>query len=118
MRRNRVFFEKVLYEKGKVSKFGPKTFLFYVFIRFDADFQDMFVVRGFMGGKLGGKRDNRVLRNEIAFGYDGSDGIGRELKVGWSGPEGIADADGQVTFALQLGPAESTEIDFYLLPVF
>jgi glycogen debranching enzyme len=118
LRRTRFIYEDVFYETVKVSNFGPYASSFDVSVRFDADFQDMFVVRGFMGGKMGSKRENQISHNEIAFRYDGADGIGRELKVGWSGMEGTADADGQITFALRLGPAESAEIEFYFMPVF
>lgn len=118
LRRTRFIYKDVLYETIRATNYSPYACSFEISLRFDADFQDMFVVRGFMGGKLGKRTGQRLSQNVIAFGYDGADGIARELKVGWSGPEGYARENGEVAFPLRLGPAEAAEIAWYAMPVF
>jgi glycogen debranching enzyme len=69
LRRTRFIYGNVLYETIKATNFSPYACSFEIPLRFDADFQDMFVVRGFMGGELGKRTGTRFSQNEIAFGY-------------------------------------------------
>ncbi|RKP46712.1 amylo-alpha-1,6-glucosidase [Cohnella endophytica] len=118
LRRTRFIYESVLYETLKATNFSPYACSFELSIKLDADFTDMFVVRGFMGGKLGSRTETVVEDNAMTFGYAGSDNIGRELKFGWSGLEGQIGEDGSVTFGVSLEAAQSTEIELYMMPIF
>jgi len=118
LRRKRFIYEGVLYEAVKASNFSPYACSFDLSIKLDADFTDMFVVRGFMGGKLGTRTETKIENNAMTFGYEGADNIGRELKVGWNGLEGQVEEDGTVTFKVSLDPAQSAEIDLYMMPIF
>jgi len=117
LRRTRYIYKDVLYESIRVANYSPHACSFDISLQFDADFTDMFVVRGFMDGKLGTRTGKRVDRDGIAMGYDGSDGIRRELRIGWSGHSGNAGPDGKVTFPLTLDAAQQTEILFHIVPM-
>lgn len=112
LRRKRFIYGDVLYDTLTMTNFSPAPLSFEVSVRFEADFTDMFVVRGFMGGKLGTAETPIAEGDSLRFGYQGADGIRRALQVRWDDPAVKAEADGtlRLTVALEAGAAKSLEL--------
>lgn len=116
LRRERFIYGDVLYETVRMTNFSPQPLDFELAIRFEADFTDMFVVRGFMGGKLGVAHPPQAAPGELRFAYDGSDGIARALRVVWDDAAAVAGADGVLRRPVSLAPGASAELSLRLLP--
>lgn len=117
IKRTRYIFKDVLYETIQATNYSPYACSFELSLQLDADFTDMFVVRGFMNGKFGAKGETRIGDSDMKLGYEGSDGIRRELKIDWSGHAASADASGTVTFPMSLEAAQSAEATFRIMPI-
>jgi glycogen debranching enzyme len=115
--RTRFIYEDVLYETITANNYSPYANTFDMSLRVEADFADMFVVRGFMGGVLGKKSGRDVGQSHMAFGYNGADGVERKLHVDWSKPADHVEPNGEVTFRLKLDAGESQSIDFTFMPI-
>jgi len=75
----------------------------------DADFADIFEVRGSKREKRGQILPPRMEDGTMVFAYDGLDGRRRETRVSFSEPP-FSTEEGQVTFRLSLGHRESATI--------
>ncbi|WP_372661064.1 glycogen debranching N-terminal domain-containing protein [Cohnella sp.] len=118
--RTRFIYKDILYETVKVTNFNPHRESFDVTLVFDADFRDMFIVRGFQNGNVGNKKG--VLQEAAGFeiGYDGADSLERKLLVEWTvEPSNIQITDDgvEVTYHLNLDSAQSQSLDFFIVPV-
>ena len=107
----------VLYESVAYTNYYPKPIAFETSIAFDADFADMFVVRGFRAGGLGQKTGVDVTENRIAIRYAGADHIRRETRIEWDHRPARTSPDGTVTFAVALKPRETRTIGLVITPV-
>jgi len=75
----------------------------------DADFADIFEVRGSKREKRGQILPPRMEDGTMVFAYDGLDGRRRETRVSFSQPP-FSTKEGRVTFRLSLGHRESETI--------
>jgi glycogen debranching enzyme len=105
-----------LYEVIKATSYFPKAVSFELSLDFDADFHDMFIVRGFQSGQVGQKTGIDVEQNGMVIKYMGADNIQRETRISWSENTYSLANEGMVTFKLDLKPAESKEILFFIAP--
>jgi glycogen debranching enzyme len=117
LKRTRFIYADILYETITATNYSPYANTFNISLRVDADFADMFVVRGFMGGDLGKKSGQEVEQNHMAFGYNGADGVGRKLRVEWSKPADQVEPNGEVTFRMNLEAGQSLSIDFTFMTI-
>ncbi|MBW7456565.1 amylo-alpha-1,6-glucosidase, partial [Paenibacillus sepulcri] len=115
--RERFIYGGVLYETFRITSYYPKPVDFEFSVRMDADFADMFVIRGFQYGELGTVTGRHSGPGERTISYMGADRVTRETRIRWKGPENVVDADGTVHFRIGLSHAESTEISFVVMPV-
>ncbi|EXX85533.1 amylo-alpha-1,6-glucosidase, partial [Paenibacillus darwinianus] len=118
--RTRFIYQDVLYETVKATNFNPHSEKFELSLLFDADFCDMFIVRGFQDGQVGRKTGAKRNGTGFEIGYEGADGVQRQLLVEWA--EEPADMDlaengAAVTYRLELGAGESRSLDFFIAPV-
>ena len=81
--RKRFIYGGVLYESISVKNYYPKPVVFELEMEFDTDFQDMFIVRGFQGGKMGQRTGQNFEDNTISFGYRGTDDVNRYTHISW-----------------------------------
>lgn len=116
LRRTRFIYGDVLYDKLTMTNFSPGPLAFDVTLRFEADFTDMFVVRGFMDGKLGSPERPQAEAGELRFGYEGADGIRRALRIRWDDPDATASEDGTIRLAVSLAPGASRTLELLLVP--
>ncbi|MEK3986482.1 amylo-alpha-1,6-glucosidase [Paenibacillus sp. FSL K6-3166] len=115
--RTRFIYEGALYETFKLTSYYPKAIQFDFSVLLDADFTDMFVIRGFQHGKLGSKTGERSAPGERVISYLGADELLRETKVKWDTQESRISETGEVHFDVELKHQESVEIAFFIAPM-
>ncbi|WP_139991895.1 amylo-alpha-1,6-glucosidase [Paenibacillus paridis] len=115
--RTRFIYEGALYETLKLTSYYPKAVQFDFSVLLDADFADMFVVRGFQYGELGSKTGDQIGQGQRIIGYLGADGVRRETKIKWNTPESLISESGELHFDVKLNHRENAEIAFFIAPI-
>ncbi|WP_245891198.1 amylo-alpha-1,6-glucosidase [Desmospora activa] len=107
----------VLYESFRFHNLDRQTLDTQLELILDADFADMFVVRGFQHGKLGEKKPLQLMDDGIRYAYHGADNVTRSLEVKVE-PRARVGEDGSLLIPLSLAPDEEKEVSVtYLLSV-
>jgi glycogen debranching enzyme len=114
--RSRFIFDDVLYETVKVKNYYPKPVSFNISVHLDADFSDMFIVRGFQNGDVGKRAGQTVDGQSLTFHYDGAD-IKRATKVSWNSTATQITEDGDITFDFRLKHSEEQAVTFMIQPI-
>ncbi|EID43468.1 amylo-alpha-1,6-glucosidase [Parageobacillus thermoglucosidasius] len=114
--RKRFIYSGVLYETVKLKNYFPKPVTCEISVSFDADFADMFIIRGFQTGKVGKRTGQTVDGNSLVFHYEGADGVYRATTITWDRPAILADESGQVVFAFSLHHDEEQAVTFMIQP--
>ncbi|AZB42451.1 amylo-alpha-1,6-glucosidase [Bacillus sp. FJAT-42376] len=81
--RERFIAEEVLYETITLKNYFPKAVSFSIELAFEADFKDMFIVRGFQSGHVGERAGQAINENAFSIHYEGADQISRSTVVSW-----------------------------------
>lgn len=115
--RDRFIYQGVLYERVSMINYFPKFIEFEFSAIFDADFQDMFIVRKFRSGKVGEKLETRFEKHRMLISYMGIDGIERKTQINWSEPEPRIDDNGKLSFTISLEPKQVKQIVFTITPI-
>ncbi len=96
--------------KDHITNFGSKSFMFDISYSFDADFVDIFELRGIKREKRGKEREPLYGKNSILFSYAGLDNITRETCIYFSvAPRSLKDKTAQ--FELLVLPAKTTNLN-------
>lgn len=109
--RTRFIYEGVLYETIKATSYFPKNVSFRIALEMDADFTDMFIIRGFQNGKTGSRGETHYSASEMMFTYNGIDEIDRRTIIKWNQQEQEV-REGYVGFDWSLNHGESKEVTF------
>ncbi|OMF62171.1 amylo-alpha-1,6-glucosidase [Paenibacillus sp. FSL R5-0490] len=117
--RKRFIYDDVLYETVTAKNYFPKPVTFDLNIEADADFHDMFIVRGFQTGDVGKRTGQTADKNSLTFHYDGADDIKRETRIQWDTPllPKEVKEGGEITFTLSLRHQESKSVTFMVIPL-
>ncbi|MCM2534355.1 amylo-alpha-1,6-glucosidase [Neobacillus pocheonensis] len=115
--RNRLISDGVLYENISFVNYYPYTTTFDFTAAFDADFQDMFIVRKFRTGDVGEIIGKEIKENALSVQYRGADNIIRETRISWNVKEARIDEERNVHFSITLEPKETQSICFFIVPV-
>jgi len=115
--RERFIYDGVLYEKVKLTNYFTEKTNFDFSISFDADFQDMFLVRKYRTGNVGEITDRKQDDQSLTISYQGADQITRETKVTWDKQATSVEEHGKVNFDLTLDPKEQLQIVFNVVPI-
>jgi glycogen debranching enzyme len=97
------------YERLRVSNFGLHPVETTLTLRFDADFADIFEVRGSKRARRGRRLDDLVERGTALLGYEGLDGQVRRARFAFS-PAPAALAGREARFPLRLAPHETATV--------
>ncbi|HET7577665.1 MAG TPA: amylo-alpha-1,6-glucosidase [Bacillales bacterium] len=117
VRRKRFIFDGILYETVKVKNFNPKPAGFELSLHLDADFSDMFVVRGLTEAKVGQKLDSVLGERCLTFHYEGVDSVKRATQIDWDQKNSKATESGGIYFDLFLSHLEEKAITFRISPI-
>lgn len=79
--RSKFLWQGAYHEKIRFINFGLDPASFAVALRYDADFADIFEVRGTMRQRRGTKLPVKILDNGLKFGYKGLDNMLRETRI-------------------------------------
>jgi glycogen debranching enzyme len=79
--RTKFIWQGVLYERVRVSNYGMTTVSVSLVLRFDADFVDIFEVRGSRRERRGTRLESRLGPSSCTLGYQGLDGKVRETII-------------------------------------
>jgi len=115
--RTRFIYEGALYETFKLTSYFPKPVEFDFSVLLNADFVDMFIVRGFQYGEIGAITGEHKDKQQRVISYKGADGVIRETHMNWDKPESSIDESGAVHFQLKLSHQQSEEMVFFIAPV-
>ena len=108
--RSRVLCDAGCVERIRVSNFALHPVEFPLAFAVDADFADIFEVRGTRRARRGQRLPDRRAAPTV-LRYAGLDGLERRTIVRWSTPPAAAD-DGTAVFVLRLEPHGTTTIEF------
>ncbi len=86
LERKRFLWEDRLYERVTLANFSPESVVLPLSFEFDADFKDMFEVRGARRARRGRLDPPAVGERSVRFGYEGRDGVERTSTVAFSDP--------------------------------
>lgn len=115
--RTRFIYNGVLYEQVQLTNFSHEPIQFKLSIFVDADFQDMFAIRGFQNGHTGKMLDTTVTDQAMILSYIGLDDIKRNTKITWNEPA-VVSTEGTIDFSIHLNPAEMKAVSIRYAPFF
>jgi glycogen debranching enzyme len=81
IRRTRFVHDLALHERVGIQNCHTRTAEFELEYRFDADFLDIFAVRGYHPRATGKRLAHEVTETGLKFGYEGADGLLRRTEV-------------------------------------
>ncbi|BBI35785.1 amylo-alpha-1,6-glucosidase [Cohnella abietis] len=115
--RERFIYEEVLYETISLTNFSTKPLAFDLGVSFEADFSDMFLIRGFQPAEeLGKVTDRKVDKSGWHATYQGADGVQRDTDISWGGEADFLSETDVIGFAVKLAPTEVRRITFTVIP--
>jgi len=115
--RERFIHGGVLYETIRMKNFATKPVAFELGMAFDADFRDMFQVRGFKpADPLGQVTERKAEETRWHAVYTGADGCRRETVIAWDVKADAVSEQGELAFTIRLAPGEEREIRFTVAP--
>ena len=79
--RSKILWKSSCYERLQIHNFGLSPVSFSFSIKFDADFADIFEVRGMQRIKRGFRSEPQVLDSSLCFQYQGLDGRTRQTDI-------------------------------------
>jgi glycogen debranching enzyme len=97
------------HEHVRVRNYGLESVRLVLSFQFDADFADIFEVRGSKRQRRGKRLSPRVEGNAVVLAYEGLDGLLRRTRVEFSPPPTALGAD-EASYSIALAPAEETSI--------
>lgn len=107
--------ERGLRETIKLRNFGRRKRRLRVEIRFEADFLDLFEVRGARRPKRGEMLDPQVGPASVILGYEGLDGVRRTLEVGFDPAPKRLSSD-RAVFDVTIAPQSLATIEVRVVP--
>jgi glycogen debranching enzyme len=113
--RQRLIFEGALYERITLSNFGPEETRVPLELEFDADFRDMFEVRGVSRRARGELLAPEIGPSSVCLCYRGLDGVVRQSCLSFSrAPRRLADRKAE--FTIRVRHAGSTSLYIEIAP--
>jgi glycogen debranching enzyme len=77
VKRKRFLFKDVFYERVTLQNYNQNSVPLNLKFKLNADFRDMFEVRGYLSGTKGKHLPREMSDEVISLGYEGSDGVNR-----------------------------------------
>jgi glycogen debranching enzyme len=111
--RTRVLWKGQCVERLRISNYSLRRLDVAIAVRFDADYKDVFEVRGTRRPRSG-ERLPDVPEPDYQMAYRGLDGIERRTRIQWSQPP-AAIARGYAGFVVALDSRESTVVELIIV---
>ncbi|MDR4477537.1 MAG: amylo-alpha-1,6-glucosidase [Nitrospira sp.] len=107
--RSRFLWKGVSYERFRLSNYSLAPVNMTLSIRFEADFADIFEVRGKKRERKGRMLPNVLRKDLLVLRYEGLDEVTREARTQFS-PEPLEISASQATFGIELEPKGEIEV--------
>jgi glycogen debranching enzyme len=108
--RTKVLWDEVLHERLVVRSFARRAIAVSLELRFDADFADIFEVRGMRRERRGEVLPVSVTRDRVVLAYRGLDGVERRTGISFSPAPDVCDGE-RAVFEVRLDASQSVTID-------
>jgi glycogen debranching enzyme len=109
LERKRFLWDERLYERIRLTNYSPDAMALPLVFYFEADFRDMFEVRGARRRNRGRMQSPLVGPRTVRFRYIGLDQIARESVLSFSTPP-LTLTEGQAEYLFTLGKDECAEL--------
>jgi glycogen debranching enzyme len=106
--RTKLLRESTCHETLRLINYGLSSVEVYFSIEFDADFADLFEVRGMTRERRGVRRVGTIKADQLWFAYEGLDGVRRRTRIQCASPPDDITTTG-ATFVQRLEPKEEKE---------
>ncbi|HXU62339.1 MAG TPA: amylo-alpha-1,6-glucosidase [Polyangia bacterium] len=107
--RSKFIWNNVCYERLRVSSFSRDPIAIDLTFDFDADFADIFEVRGSKRPRRGQRADQPPTAAEVSFRYLGLDGVTRRSRLTFDPPPAELTAR-RARYHLELGPRQTATV--------
>lgn len=97
------------YEHIRISNHGDETARLRLALHFDADFADLFEVRGTPRTRRGQQQPIQLGRAEVMYGYEGLDGVQRRSRLRFE-PAPDALGEHEAAFELRIEPGAESHV--------
>ncbi|WP_059104321.1 amylo-alpha-1,6-glucosidase [Shouchella shacheensis] len=115
LERKRFICQGVCYEMVTATNYYPQPINFTLGMHMDADFIDMFLIRGFQSGNVGKRTASEVSEKGVTFHYVGADELKRSTTIRWDQlPSEVT--ENEVSFDIALSNGEKQTIVFAIAP--
>ncbi len=104
--RTALVYAGTFYQRITISNYGDAEVTFDVTLELDADFLDIFEVRGSKRGRRGAREPAEVHERSILFRYEGLDGFSRTVRVSSEGAD-CELTENELTARATIGRGES-----------
>jgi glycogen debranching enzyme len=102
------------HQLARLINYGSEEIQISLTLQFDADFVDIFEVRGSKREKRGEKLPVQINEQEVLLGYRGLDNIERRTRIYfWQVPESLASNIARFTFKLEPKVEQSLVVDIF-----
>lgn len=108
--------EGALHEQLTVTNYFPEKRTINLTLRFDADFQDMFIVRRYRTGETGSRQATQAIPGGMLLRYLGLDDKWRRTRIQWEGTPVAAEAEQTIQYSLTLAAGEKQDIRLCIIP--
>jgi glycogen debranching enzyme len=107
--RSKLLWNGTCHERLRISNYGLRPIRLPLRIQFDADFADIFEIRGDVRAQRGQRLPEAVDDDSVVLSYRGLDGVTRRTRLAWTPVP--AELDGTAArFDVALDPGESTHV--------
>ncbi|HXG31519.1 MAG TPA: amylo-alpha-1,6-glucosidase [Thermodesulfobacteriota bacterium] len=107
--RARFLWQGVCYERLRISNYGLFSVNVSFSIHFQADFADIFEVRGLKRERRGRRLEDIVGERDVVLGYEGLDGVVRRTRIGFS-PKPVVIGGSEARFEVSIQPKEQATL--------
>jgi glycogen debranching enzyme len=104
-----------LFEQIRAVNYGSEKRNVGITLAFDADFLDVFEVRGMARERRGQVQSPTVERNQVVLAYRGLDGVTRSTTLKFS-PQPSELTEGEARFQMELEPKQEWELLVEIIP--
>jgi glycogen debranching enzyme len=104
-----------MFERIHAVNYGSEERDVKITLAFEADFLDVFEVRGLRRERRGQVQAPRVERSQVTLGYRGLDGVSRTTTMKFS-PQPAQLTEDEAHFEIELGPKQEWELVVEIIP--
>ncbi|MFQ5515217.1 MAG: glycogen debranching N-terminal domain-containing protein [Myxococcota bacterium] len=108
--RSAVLWQGTCYQQIRIRSYALEPIAFGLALLFDADFVDIFEVRGVERARRGERRTPEVREGELRFAYVGLDGVSRQTIIRFD-PVPTSLETGEARFGIALGPGGEARLE-------